>query len=107
MLGHKGWANRIDPEAPGEMLRIEGAIGLLWLEGTIVEQSRRHQDEAQRSAFNKPVGCGGNARLVLEIDPSYLLASRASIGSRARKRMNGFKPFGRKKVCDGGSDAAG
>ena len=21
--------------------------------------------------------------------------------------MNGFKPFGRKKVCDGGSDAAG
>jgi hypothetical protein len=107
MLGHKGWANRIDPEAPGEMLRIKSAIGLLGLEGPIVEQSCRHQDEAQRSALNKLRGRGGNARLVLEVDPSHAYANQASIGSRARKRMNGFKPSGRKKVCDGGSDAPG
>ena len=90
-----------------KMLRIKGAIGLLGLEGGIVEQSCRHQDEAQGSALNKPRGCGGNARFILKVDPSHPHASQTLVGSRARQRMNGFKPFGRKKVRDGGSDAAG
>ena len=106
-LATRAGANRIDPEAPGEMLRIKAAIGLLGLEGRIVEQSCRHQDEAQGSALNKPRRCGGNARFILKVDPSHPHASQTPVGSRARQRMNGFKPFGRKKVRDGGSDAAG
>jgi hypothetical protein len=89
------------------LLGIKAAIGLLGLEGGIVEQSCCHQDEAQGSAFNKLRGCGGNARLILKVDPSHPHASQAPVGSRARKRMNGFEPFGRKKLRDGRSDAAG
>ncbi|GEO14410.1 hypothetical protein MAE02_21060 [Microvirga aerophila] len=107
MLGHKGRTNRINAEAPQKMLWIKGTIGLLGLECRIVEQSRGHQDEAQGSAFNKLRGCGNNARLILNVDLSHPYASQAPIGSRARKRMNGFEPFGGKKVRDGGSDPAG
>jgi hypothetical protein len=107
MLAHKGRTNRINAEAPQKMLRIKGAIGLLGLESGIMEQSCCHQDEAQGSALNKPRGCGGNARLALNVDPSHPYANQAPVGSRARKSMNGFEPFGRKKVRDGGSDAAG
>ncbi len=72
-----------------------------------MEQSCRHQDEAQRSALNKLRGRGGNARLILKVDPSHPHARQAPIRSRARKRMNGFKPIGRKKVRHSGPDAAG
>jgi hypothetical protein len=107
MLAYEGRTNCIYPEASEEMLWIKGAIGLLGLESGIVKQSCRHQDEAQGSAFNKLLGCSGNARLVLNVDLSHLHTSQAPGGSRAGERMNGFEPLGRKKVCDGGSDAAG
>jgi hypothetical protein len=107
MFSHKGRTYRINAEAPDKMLGIKGTIGLLGLEGSIVEQSCGHQDEAQGSAFNKLRGCGGNALLALNVDLSHPYASQAPTGSRARERMNGIEPFRGKKVCDGGSYAAG